>query len=91
MHGSPKSGHAPSFRTESPNLQSQPVKPAAKATRAAPFTPEGSGEVRGNQQGKMYWVAGCKGYASMAPASVIAFATEAEAQQAGYRKAKDCP
>jgi hypothetical protein len=34
---------------------------------------------------------GCKGYAGMHPVSVIAFATEAEAQQAGYRKAKDCP
>src|SRR2546426_8525117 len=47
-HGSPKSGNASSSRTESPTLHSQPAKPAAKATRAAPFPPEGSGEVRGN-------------------------------------------
>ena len=31
---------------------------------------------------------GCKGYACMRPASVVPFATEAEAQQAGYRRAK---
>ena len=35
-------------------------------------------------------VPSCKGYAGMDPASVVAFASEAEAQQAGYRKAKDC-
>jgi hypothetical protein len=33
---------------------------------------------------------GCKGYATMNPASVVPFATEAEAQQAGYRQATDC-
>jgi hypothetical protein len=38
----------------------------------------------------VYRVPGCKGYAGMRPASVVPFATEAEAQQAGYRKAKDC-
>jgi PLD-like domain len=38
-----------------------------------------------------FTLAGCRGYASMNPASVVPFATEAEAQQAGYRRAKDCP
>ena len=33
----------------------------------------------------------CPGYAGMNPASIVSFATEAEVQQAGYRKAKNCP
>lgn len=33
----------------------------------------------------------CPGYARLRPASAVAFASEAEAQQAGYRKAKNCP
>ena len=44
-----------------------------------------------NFTGAAYRVPGCKGYADMHPASVMSFATEAEAQQAGYRKAKNCP
>ena len=49
-----------------------------------------AGDVHGNRHSKVYRVPSCKGYASMRPASVVPFATEAEAQQAGYRKAKDC-
>jgi phosphatidylserine/phosphatidylglycerophosphate/cardiolipin synthase-like enzyme len=49
-----------------------------------------AGDVHGNRKSKVYRVPGCKGYAGMRPASVVAFATEAKAQQAGYRKAKDC-
>ena len=57
--------------------------PATQATQAA-------GDVHGNRHSKVYRVPGCKGYAGMNPASVVPFATEAEAQQAGYHKAKDC-
>ena len=49
------------------------------------------GRAHGNRNSKVYRVPGCKGYARMRPASVVSFATEAEAQQAGYRRAKDCP
>jgi len=41
--------------------------------------------------GKIYHLPVCPGYAGMNPASLITFPTEAEAQQAGYRKAKNCP
>jgi hypothetical protein len=44
-------------------------------------------EVHGNRNSKVYRV---PGYAGMRPVSVVPFATEAAAQQAGYRKAKDC-
>jgi deoxyribonuclease I len=65
-------------------------KASAASSSAAPMT-QASGDVHGNKNSKVYRVPGCKGYASMRPASVVPFATEAEAQQAGYRKAKDCP
>ena len=59
---------------------------------SAPVVPlaEASGDVHGNRHSKVYRVPGCRGYVSMKPASVVPFATEDEAQQAGYRKAKDC-
>jgi phosphatidylserine/phosphatidylglycerophosphate/cardiolipin synthase-like enzyme len=62
---------------------------AAASSPAAPLA-AAAGEVHGNRNSKVYRVPGCKGYASMRPASVVPFATEAEAQQAGYRRAKDC-
>ena len=69
--------------------------PYARGVSAAssPATPmaDATGEVHGNRNSKVYRVPGCKGYAGMRPASVVPFATESEAQQAGYRKAKDCP
>jgi hypothetical protein len=52
---------------------------------------EATGDVHGNRHSKVYRVPGCQGYAGMRPASVVPFATEAAAQQAGYRRAKNCP
>jgi phosphatidylserine/phosphatidylglycerophosphate/cardiolipin synthase-like enzyme len=63
---------------------------AAAAPAAASSTTDADGVVHGNRHSKVYRVPGCKEYAAMNPASVIPFATEAEAQQAGYRRAKDC-
>jgi phosphatidylserine/phosphatidylglycerophosphate/cardiolipin synthase-like enzyme len=65
-------------------------KASAASSPAAPLA-QATGDVHGNRHSKVYRVPGCKGYAGMNPASVIAFATEAEAQQAGYRQAKNCP
>jgi phosphatidylserine/phosphatidylglycerophosphate/cardiolipin synthase-like enzyme len=68
--------------------------PYTRTAAAAPAAPaaavEAAGAVHGNWHSKVYQVPGCKGYAGMNPASVVPFATEGEAQQAGYRKAKDC-
>lgn len=50
-----------------------------------------AGEGHGNRRSKVYRVPGCTGYKRMPPTNRVPFATEAEAQQAGYRKAKDCP
>jgi len=62
---------------------------AGAVSPAAPLAPA-SGDVHGNRHSKVYRVPGCQGYAGMRPTSVVPFVTEAEAQQAGYRKAKDC-
>jgi phosphatidylserine/phosphatidylglycerophosphate/cardiolipin synthase-like enzyme len=48
-------------------------------------------EVRGNKHSKIYRLPSCPGYEAVSPANVISFASEAEAEQAGYRKAKNCP
>ena len=64
---------------------------STRQASTAPPAAETDGAVHGNLRSKVYRVPGCKGYAGMTPASVVPFATEAAAQQAGYRRAKDCP
>jgi len=63
----------------------------ASSSRVSPQAPDASGDVRGNRNSKVYWVPGCKGYAEMQSTFLVTFDSEAEAQQAGYRRAKDCP
>jgi phosphatidylserine/phosphatidylglycerophosphate/cardiolipin synthase-like enzyme len=67
------------------------TRAAATVPPAASSATEADGAVHGNRNSKVYRVPGCKGYAGMNLASVVAFANETEAQQAGYHKAKDCP
>ena len=74
-------------RTESPPPRTRPAQAAAST---APPAATAEGAIHGNRRSKVYRVPGCTGYATMQPASVVPFATEAAAQQAGYRKAKDC-
>ena len=72
---------------------SHPYGRQASATRTEtpPAAPSGNGEIHGNKNTKAYHLPRCPGYEGMNLASVITFATEAEAQQAGYHKAKTCP
>jgi deoxyribonuclease-1 len=63
---------------------------SAAVSFSAALMAQAPGDIHGNKNSKVYRVPGCKGYASMRPASVVPFATEQEAQQAGYRRAKDC-
>lgn len=65
---------------------------SASPARTVPTTQAGrNGEVHGNKHSKIYHLPSCPGYAGMNQASRVTFFTEAEAQQAGYRKAKNCP
>jgi hypothetical protein len=72
-------------------VNTSPTNRSASSSRVSPQAPNASGEGRADRNSKVYRVPGCKGYGSMKPASVVAFATEAEAQQAGYHRAKNCP
>jgi len=56
-----------------------------------PAAVSGEREIHGNKKSKMYHLPDCPGYTGMNPTSVMTFAHEAQAQQAGYRKAKNCP
>ena len=68
---------------------------ASHETDAAPVVPSpaaaSGGNVRGNTHSKIYHLTGCPGFNAMSPTNIITFTSEAEAQQAGYRKAKNCP
>ena len=86
--------------TDAPELvQVYEANIRAHAAHAHPYTRPGTqasagtapaGTVRGNQRSKVYRVPRCKRYRDMISASVVSFPSEVAAQQAGYRKAKDC-
>jgi len=59
-------------------------------TGIAPTTAS-DGTVQGNKRSKVYHLAGCPGFDTMSAANIITFSSEAEAEHAGYRKAKHCP
>jgi hypothetical protein len=65
--------------------------PSMQQTSTAPPAVDTDGAVHGNRHSNVYRVPSYKGYAGMTSASVVPFATEAVAQQVGYRRAKDCP
>ena len=50
-----------------------------------------AGAIHGNTHSKISHRPGCPGSAGMQPTSLVTFGSEAEAQQAGYHKAKNCP
>jgi micrococcal nuclease len=66
----------------------------ARASTAVAPPARGSqsqGNIHGNRKSKIYHLPGCAGYKRMSPAHRVSFASEADAVQAGYRKAKNCP
>ncbi len=63
---------------------------ALGSSGAASVTLSGHEEVHGKKKSKRYCLSNCSGYTGMHPASVVMFAHEAAAEQAGYRKAKNC-
>jgi deoxyribonuclease I len=49
------------------------------------------GSVIGNRNSKIYHLPNCPDYSKVSERNRMPFATEAEAQAAGYRKSKNCP
>nr|WP_314485253.1 endonuclease [uncultured Pseudomonas sp.] len=68
------------------------VQPSlASPARTTVAGPAPVGAVLGNRNSHVYHLsAGCPGYHQVAPKNQVAFATEVEAQAAGYRKAGNC-
>ena len=48
-------------------------------------------DVRGNKRSKVYHLPDCPGFGMISSANIVTFASEADAQTAGYRKAGNCP
>ena len=65
-------------------------QPYTRQARAAASAAADAGGIRGNRNSKVYRLPNCKRYREMPSTSVVQFGTEEEAQQAGYRRAKDC-
>jgi Metal binding domain of Ada len=63
---------------------------AAKAPGAKPTT-TATGPIIGNRNSKIYHMSNCPDYNEVSERNRAPFKTEAEAQAAGYRKAKNCP
>jgi Metal binding domain of Ada len=56
----------------------------------APVLGGRSGQIVGNKNSRIYHLPGCPGYNSVSAANRVTFRTSAEAEEAGYRKAKNC-
>ncbi|WP_442113582.1 endonuclease [Pseudomonas sp. NUPR-001] len=70
------------------NIAASPARAASQATLASAGT---SGLIIGNQKSHVYHLAsGCPGYAQVSAKNQVTFASEVEAQAAGYRKAGNC-
>jgi hypothetical protein len=52
--------------------------------------PPSSGKIIGNKNSKIYHAPGCPGYDSVSAANRVTVRTSAEAEAAGYRRAKNC-
>ena len=75
---------------DQPHLVAAPPIPASGPLSPALPTAAG-GPVRGNKASKLYHRPDCSGYTSRAERNRVEWASAAEAQQAGYRKATNCP
>jgi endonuclease YncB( thermonuclease family) len=62
----------------------------AKAPSAMPPAPA-TGQIIGNRNSKIYHLSNCPDYSKVLEKNRAPFKSEAEAQAAGYRKAKNCP
>ena len=72
----------------------EPIAPwdlrAAQRGQSAEAELEGA-QIVGDRSSKIYHAPNCPDYSKVAERNQVVFATEAEAEAAGYRKAKNCP
>jgi deoxyribonuclease-1 len=72
--------------TGSPRAEEPRYKPNLASRLPNPET----GQDFGNRRSHVYHKPTCRAAAAMAGKNRVTFASEAEAEKAGYRKAKDC-
>lgn len=63
----------------------------ANAPRSFTMPAVAAAVIIGNRNSKIYHLSSCPGYNSVSEKNRVSFKTEAEAQQAGFRKAGNCP
>ncbi|HVQ40150.1 MAG TPA: thermonuclease family protein [Pyrinomonadaceae bacterium] len=74
---------------DQPPLAPSDFRQAVKAKRWGPPPPEGT--IIGNRNSLKYHRPDCAGYRDMAEANRVFFKTVAEAEEAGYKRAGNCP
>lgn len=62
----------------------------ARPTTGSQTSAKTKATVKGNMKSRIYHVPGCKNYDDISPQNIEWFASEEEAENAGYRKAKNC-
>ena len=65
--------------------------PQLSGESTTPSAARNSGQIVGNKNSKIYHLTGCPGYGNVSERNRVTFKTVAEAEAAGYRKAKNCP
>ncbi|HKQ53241.1 MAG TPA: thermonuclease family protein, partial [Pyrinomonadaceae bacterium] len=75
---------------ETPQGEKPKTTPTPKPVESAAETAAASGEVVGNKNSKIYHEVGCPGYKSVSEKNRAFFKTAAEAETAGYKRAKNC-
>jgi hypothetical protein len=82
--------------TSTPADTPAPTAPAAETKPAAPSAPVTAsvvpaGKIIGNKDSQIYHLPNCAGYTKVSEKNRVYFDSEADAEKAGYRKAKNCP
>ena len=71
-------------------VQKKPVSPIVQSNNKtqAIGVPQGKGHIRGNRNSRIYHLPQDASYNKISPRNIILFESEAQAQAAGYRRAK---
>lgn len=77
-------------KTDEKNEQNIPVTPIVQNNKnnRAIGAPQGKGHIRGNRNSRIYHLPQDASYHKIAPRNIVLFESEAQAQAAGYRRAK---
>lgn len=71
-------------------VQSQKHQTAASQPKASQMIASANNEIKGNSKSRIYHLPSCGSYQKLSSQNTVTFATEADAQSAGYRKAGNC-